>query len=263
MYAKLFAQIFDGTLTTKGPWQALVTFQQLLILADQEGTVDMTIGAIARRTTIPQEIIEKGISELLLPDPESRTPTEEGRRILPLSEGRSWGWRVVNYAHYRQLHREDDRREYHRQYWHKRKGSNSTDSTDSTDSTSTQLTQPNQPNQPIAYADTNAVIHADHAAKRPSATRSLLSVIPDDLFADFTKLRKAKKAPITQSAIDGIQREAVKAGIDLEEAIRICCERGWTGFKAEWHMLSGNNFPGTAKGTGTGTASAKPWEGAR
>ena len=255
MYAKLFAQIFDGTLTTKGPWQALVTFQQLLILADQEGTVDMTIGAIARRTTIPQEILEKGISELLLPDPESRTPVEEGRRISPLSAGRSWGWRIVNYAHYRQLHREDDRREYHRQYWHKRKGSNSTDSTGSTP---TQLTQPNQP---IAYADTNAVVHADQAAKRPSASRSLLSVISDGLFADFAKLRKAKKAPITQAAVDGIQREAEKAGIGLEEAIRICCERGWTGFKAEWHTSSGNNFPGSAKSPSS--ASSKPWEGAR
>ena len=30
MYVKIFSQIYDGTLCTKGPWQALVTFQQLL-----------------------------------------------------------------------------------------------------------------------------------------------------------------------------------------------------------------------------------------
>ena len=108
MYAKIFSQIYDGTLCTNGPWEALVTFQQLLILADQEGGVDMTIPAIARRTTIPREILERGIEALMLPDPESRTPTEEGRRIIPLSNGRSWGWRVVNYEKYRQIKREQE-----------------------------------------------------------------------------------------------------------------------------------------------------------
>lgn len=121
MYAKIFAQIYDGTLCTKGPWQALVTFQQLLVLADQEGNVDMTAAAISRRTTIPLEIISMGIEELLKADPESRTPTEDGRRILPLCDGRAWGWKIVNYKHYRALKREEERREYHRNYWHKRK----------------------------------------------------------------------------------------------------------------------------------------------
>ena len=136
MYAKIFSQIYDGTLCTKGPWEALVTFQQLLVLADIDGNVDMTSGAIARRTTIPIEIIEKGIEVLLLPDADSRTPTEEGRRIVLLCPDRSWGWSIVNYKHYRSLKREEDRREYHREYWHKRKLNNSTP---------TQHTQPSQP----------------------------------------------------------------------------------------------------------------------
>lgn len=147
MYAKVFAQIYDGTLCTRGPWEALVTFQQLLVLADQEGNVDMTASAIARRTTIPLEIIQKGIASLLEDDPESRTPTENGRRIMPLSEGRSWGWRIVNYKHYRSLKREEDRRDYHREYWHKRKAK------DQTETTKTQATQHTQPNQPIAEAE--------------------------------------------------------------------------------------------------------------
>jgi hypothetical protein len=169
MYAKIFAQIYDGTLCTNGPWQALVTFQQLLILADQDGTVDMTVSAISRRTTIPIEIIEAGIKELMKPDPESRTPTEDGRRIVPLTAERHWGWRIVNYLHYRQLHREVDRRQYHQQYWHKRNKSG-TDSTDSTDSTPTQKTQPNQP---IAYADANANINTS-PAKLPTCPVDLI-----------------------------------------------------------------------------------------
>ena len=57
---------------------------------------------------------------------------------------------------------------------------------------------------------------------------------PAQLKADFEKLRKAKKAPITQSAMNGIIKEAAKANITLEDAIQICCERGWQGFNASW-----------------------------
>ena len=90
-------------------------------MADKDGNVDMTLQAISRRTTIPLEIIEKGVAVLLLPDPESRTPTLDGKRIIPLVEGRNWGWSIVNYQHYSKLKNEEERRDYHRNYWHKRK----------------------------------------------------------------------------------------------------------------------------------------------
>ena len=47
-------------------------------------------------------------------------------------------------------------------------------------------------------------------------------------------MRKAKKAPITETALAGIRREADKAGYTLEQALATSCERGWIGFKAEW-----------------------------
>lgn len=54
------------------------------------------------------------------------------------------------------------------------------------------------------------------------------------VWADFVELRKSKKAKLTQTAIDGIEREAHRAGWSLENALRECCSRGWTGFKADW-----------------------------
>jgi len=121
MYGKIFKQIYKGTLAMVGPWEALVTFQQMIILADQDGVVDMTTDALSRETTIPLEIITKGVEALSAPDPESRTPDEEGRRIVLLSENRSWGWRIVNYDHYRKLKSEEERREYHRQYYREKR----------------------------------------------------------------------------------------------------------------------------------------------
>jgi rhamnogalacturonyl hydrolase YesR len=58
--------------------------------------------------------------------------------------------------------------------------------------------------------------------------------VTDGVWQDWLKLRKAKKAAVTQTAIDGLQREADKARVSLQTALETCCERGWTGFKAEW-----------------------------
>jgi uncharacterized protein YdaU (DUF1376 family) len=63
--------------------------------------------------------------------------------------------------------------------------------------------------------------------------------VSPEVWQDFVKQRKAKKAAITETAIKGIQREANKAGITLNAALQEICARGWTGFKAEW-MQKGN-----------------------
>ena len=60
------------------------------------------------------------------------------------------------------------------------------------------------------------------------------SGVSNQTWQDFQKLRKTQKAPLTKSAVDGIQREATKAGWTLEDAMRECCARGWRGFKADW-----------------------------
>lgn len=58
--------------------------------------------------------------------------------------------------------------------------------------------------------------------------------VSDQIWQDFKVHRKAKKAAITQTALDGMRREAGKAGVSLESAMATCCERGWVGFKASW-----------------------------
>lgn len=59
--------------------------------------------------------------------------------------------------------------------------------------------------------------------------------VSEQVWTDFCALRNKRRAPITETALKGIQREAEKAGITLEEALSTCCERGWQGFKAEWY----------------------------
>jgi hypothetical protein len=86
----------------------------LLVLADREGVVDMTIDAISRRTNVPEEIVSHAVTVLMSPDPSSRSGDEEGRRIVLIDSRRDWGWQIVNYEHYRNLKDEESRRAYFR-----------------------------------------------------------------------------------------------------------------------------------------------------
>jgi hypothetical protein len=58
--------------------------------------------------------------------------------------------------------------------------------------------------------------------------------VDQQVWSDFVQHRKAKRSAITQTALEGIQREAAKAGWTLEQALRETVARGWTGFKADW-----------------------------
>ncbi len=114
MYGKLFVSIYDGTLVED--WRALITFQQMIILCDQDGILDMTPHAIQQRTGIPIEHLKAGIEILENKDPYSRTAKENGRRIIRISPERPWGWEIVNHKHYKELRTAEDRREYMREY---------------------------------------------------------------------------------------------------------------------------------------------------
>ena len=166
VYGKLFEQMYDGTLGTKGPWQALVTFQQLIILADRTGVVDMTPEAISRRTTIPLEVIVMGLATLELPDPGSRSPALEGRRIVRLAPEREWGWHITNYDHYRKIRSQEERREYMRLYQRKRRAVNKEVNKSTT----------GEQSQPIAVSSRQyAVKSKDTVRQKPDA--SVLEVL--------------------------------------------------------------------------------------
>ena len=70
--------------------------------------------------------------------------------------------------------------------------------------------------------------------KRRSATFVKPDDVSDSVWADFLAHRKVKKSPVTETVIATFRREASKAGVSLEEAMRVCCSRGWQGFDASW-----------------------------
>ena len=76
----------------------------------------------------------------------------------------------------------------------------------------------------------------NHKPGKPKTTPSgdLFDGVSTQIVADFKAMRRKQKAEITKTSVEGIQREAKKAGLSFEDALMICCERNWRGFKAEW-----------------------------
>jgi hypothetical protein len=65
--------------------------------------------------------------------------------------------------------------------------------------------------------------------------------IDKQVAADFMKVRKAKKQPVTATAWDRLINEFQKSGLSIPDGVRMCAENGWGGFKASW--LDGKKGP--------------------
>jgi uncharacterized protein YdaU (DUF1376 family) len=75
----------------------------------------------------------------------------------------------------------------------------------------------------------------NHKPKRESATS--VACPPDvsqQIWGDWVALRKSKKAPITQTVLNGAIAEAKILGWPLEKFLAEWCSRGSQGLKAEW-----------------------------
>lgn len=68
---------------------------------------------------------------------------------------------------------------------------------------------------------------------------------------DWLRVRKAKRAPLTQTAWDGMKREAALAGLTPAQAVKFSAESGWQGFRSDWHAKA-VGAPKTMNGKHTG-----------
>lgn len=58
-----------------------------------------------------------------------------------------------------------------------------------------------------------------------------------ELWADFEKVRKSKRAPITQRVVDNLGREITKAqaiGMTVDDCMNELLDRGWSTFRFDW-----------------------------
>ena len=83
--------------------------------------------------------------------------------------------------------------------------------------------------QASAHLDVSVSVSEGVDEKRVRATPP--NGVSLSVWNDYLKTRGKK---LTETGLAGLQREAAKAGYTLQQALEVCCERGWRGFKAEW-----------------------------
>jgi len=106
---------------------------------------------------------------------------------------------------------------------------------------------PTNPSEANASGSANAKLKsadgketAPHCAAPPRNKKSSATQIEkpagvgEQVWDDFIALRKAKRAPLSATALASIAKEAEKAAMHIEEALTECVTRGWQSFKAEW-----------------------------
>jgi hypothetical protein len=97
-YTKLFNSIVTSTIWTEDD-KTRIVWITMLAIADQNGEVQASIPGLARLAAVSISDAEIAISKFLGPDPYSRTPENDGRRIAKIDGG----WELLNHAKYRRM----------------------------------------------------------------------------------------------------------------------------------------------------------------
>lgn len=225
MYAKVFSQIFTSSIAKDRVVR--YGFMDLLVLADRDGVVDMTPEAIARVTNVPEEIVLSYLAELQKPDTRSRTPDEDGCRIVLLEGHRDWGWSIVNYSRYRDLNNDEARREYFREAQRKRRSNIVKDS-----------------QRPLLTPEYEYESENQSSSKKKAI--EIPTWIPADAWQGFVEMRQKIRAPLTERAarltiskLETLKAEGNEPGAVLDQST----QNDWRGV-----------FPLRTNGNGNGQA---------
>ncbi len=73
----------------------------------------------------------------------------------------------------------------------------------------------------------------NHKPKKESAIAPPTDV-DEQVWKDWLTLRKAKKAPVTETVVTNARKEAEKAGVTFQHFLMIWCARGSQGLQADW-----------------------------
>lgn len=96
-YCKLFSDIVESSIWEDTP-ETKVVWITMLALADRDGYIRGSPGWLAAKSRVTKEQCLIALAEFQSPDPRSRTPDNEGRRIEELEDG----WLVLNYISFRE-----------------------------------------------------------------------------------------------------------------------------------------------------------------
>lgn len=81
---------------------------------------------------------------------------------------------------------------------------------------------------------TETQAQAPSRKRDPSPSPARPEDVEPQTWGDWLVLRRAKKAPVSETVISGARAEAAKAGMPLDAFLRVWCTRGSQGLQADW-----------------------------
>jgi hypothetical protein len=71
--------------------------------------------------------------------------------------------------------------------------------------------------------------------------------VDQQIWDDWKQLRKAKKAPVTETVVNSARKEASKANMSFSDFLSVWCARGSQGLQAEWLKPEDKNLSKTGQ----------------
>ena len=92
--------------------------------------------------------------------------------------------------------------------------------------------------EPVLTTNTSSLRSEVTREEIPKPVKKPAVAKPDDVaeqtWQDWQQLRKAKRAPVTETVLQKARQEAGKAGIALDDFLQVWCARGSQGLEAAW-----------------------------
>jgi hypothetical protein len=111
LYVKISVGINQSSMWNK-PGDYWKLWLYILTLKNAAGEVSASVPGLAHNCSLSIDKVREILAYLQSPDPESRSPSHEGRRLLEIQGG----WYVVNHEVYRGQNSASDRARYKAEY---------------------------------------------------------------------------------------------------------------------------------------------------
>lgn len=174
-YTKLFRGITTSTIVSE-PLATRWLWVTMLAQCDASGCVWGSMPGLARLANITLEECEQALACFMSPDPYSRTPDNEGRRIEAIPRG----WRLLNHSIYDYMRSKEERLEYQRNWDRENRGNRA-------NSRSRHPATPDNPRQPPTNSDSS-----DNPRQNPDT--------PDPTSSNPSSISKSSKSLGQQAA---------------------------------------------------------------
>lgn len=215
MFGKHFATMYTGSMVGAGP-VVFAVWGYAISNASREGTVEINPSLLAVMLGTTADEIVKAIGYLEAPDPNSRSKTEDGKRMV--KEGQ-FLYRLPNYHHYRSLRDADDRREYQKRLMAERRAA---------DRVLADVSQ-SEPRLAHAEADAEVDVEADAKKQRKNVGRDELNWRVEETWGVYLKARKRwcdlQERPYRAPVLDPKTRSSIVASIKQHDCDRMSPEQ--------------------------------------